>query len=240
MAIYAISDLHLSIKSNKPMDVFGPLWQDYTNKIINSWQSVVNDDDLVIIGGDISWAMYLEDACDDLALLNSLNGTKLIHRGNHDYWWQSASKMKNFFLENSFLTLNILQNSSYIYKDTAICGVRLWEIPKSENLKKDDLKIYERELIRLELSLKDMEQKISKSDSPIKSRIVSFHYPPLKDGEIDENVFSLLKRYDVNKCVYGHIHSHNRLNYPACEKEGITFNLVSCDNLDFKPYNLDF
>ena len=226
MALYAISDLHLSFGTNKPMNIFGSKWENYTEKLKINWQSVVKTDDVVIIPGDISWAMYMEDSYEDFKFINSLNGTKLIMKGNHDYWWTTVSKMQKYFEENEFTSIEILNHNAYMYNDTAICGTRGWIFPP-ENSIGEDKKIFEREKIRLVLSLEE-----AKSKNPDEI-IVAMHYPPLGDGNND--FVNIMKEYSVTRCIYGHLHGSSHANAVEGVKDGIQFNLVSCDYMNFNP-----
>ena len=145
MAIYALADLHLSFNTDKPMDVFGDAWGNYTEKIYDNWQSIVKDEDLVIIPGDVSWATYMDDAWEDFNFINNLKGKKIILKGNHDYWWTTLSKMNKFLEENKFDTIKILNNTAVEYEDTALCGTRGWWV--KEDMTDEDLKILDREIL---------------------------------------------------------------------------------------------
>jgi len=219
MAIYAISDLHLSFGESKPMEIFGSNWEGHSNKIKDNWEALVKDDDLVLLPGDFSWAMYLENTYKDFEYLNGLPGKKLLLKGNHDYWWNSLAKMRKFLEENNFESIDFIQNNSYLHEDRIICGARGWA---------DDKKILKRENIRLEISLKDGISKYGED----KEIIVCMHYPPFTSAEeLDVNFIHTMKKYNVKKCIYGHIHG-----VQVDEKNiyGIEFKLVSSDYLDFK------
>ena len=236
MALYAMSDLHLSLSAEKPMDIFGSAWHNYMEKIDANWRSLITDDDLVIVGGDISWAMYIEEANKDFEFLNLLPGKKLLVRGNHDYWWTSYSKLRQYVASNGFDTISFLQNDSFVYENTVISGTRGWLIPSSESFGSKDSGIYERELIRLELSLKSA---VSNSDEGMR-RIAVLHYPPISsEGVPDEKISELLRRYGVTKCVYGHLHGYACSESFSGVADGIEYALVSADHLQFNPYNLD-
>lgn len=235
MALFAMSDLHLSLSADKPMDVFGYTWHNYMEKIRSLWCETVSEDDLVIVGGDISWAMYLGDAVDDFRFLNELPGRKLLIRGNHDYWWESLSKLKAFTSANGFDTIGFLQNDAFVWDNTVIAGTRGWLIPASDSFKAEDRKIYERELIRLDLSLKS-----AQSLAPDMEKLAVFHYPPLKnDGSPDSSVSKILHTYNVRRCIYGHLHGTVAKESFSGVADGIEYRLVSADYLNFKPYNLD-
>lgn len=241
MALYAMSDLHLSFSCDKPMDVFGAGWQNYTERIFENWTGTVKDNDLVIVGGDISWAMYLEDTYEDFQFLNSLPGKKLLLRGNHDYWWMSIAKMKAFFEGNGFDTVSFLQNDAVCFGDSLIAGTRGWLLPSNDGFGSTDRKIYERELIRLELALEAMAKLEEKSEVKAKRRIAVFHYPPFdKDNIPDSRITELLSRYSVTDCLYGHLHGLACKGAFNGKYGGINFALTSADFLEFRPLNLDF
>lgn len=240
MALYAMSDLHLSLSASKPMDVFGPSWHNYMEKIYSNWNEIVTKDDTVVVGGDISWAMYLEDAYEDLKFLDSLPGKKLIMRGNHDYWWQTLSKMKSFFQRNGFSSIDILQNNAFVIGDKSVSGTRGWILPSSDSFRADDRKIYERELIRLSLSLDALEKEEAQNGGSTYERIVVLHYPPVNaNGGADRNILEILRKYSVKKCIYGHLHGNVGQSAFCGNIGGIEFRLVSSDYLKFIPCNLD-
>ncbi|MBE7049834.1 MAG: serine/threonine protein phosphatase [Ruminococcaceae bacterium] len=236
MALYAMSDLHLSLGVEKPMDVFGNSWHNYMKKIKFQWNKTVGKDDTVIVGGDISWGMYLDEAKEDFAFLNSLPGKKILLRGNHDYWWESLSKLRAFLLKNSFDTIEFLQNDAMVVQEKVVCGTRGWILPQSDGFTGKDRKIYERELIRLSLSL-EKGKKISEG----REVICVFHFPPLKsDGSLDPSIGEILHKNSVKRCLYGHLHGQVAKSAFEGVSEGIEFRLVSADFLEFTPYNLDF
>ncbi len=228
MAIFAISDLHLSLGGDKPMDVFGSKWSNYTEKMEKVWNSIVTDDDVVIIPGDISWATYINDAVTDFNYINSLKGKKLILKGNHDYWWTTLNKMNAFLEENNFDTIKILQNTAYLYDNVAICGTRGWTIPPL-NSDGENKKIFEREKQRLILSLEN-----AKALKPEKI-IVAMHFPPLDKSAETSDFLEILKAYDVSECIFGHLHDSAHSSAPTGEYGGIKLRLVSCDYLNFTP-----
>lgn len=228
MAIFAISDLHLSLNGEKPMDIFGSKWDNYVEKMANNWNSVVTEDDLVIIPGDISWAMYLQDTTKDLEYINNLNGKKVLIRGNHDYWWTTLNKMEKFISENKFDTISFLKNTAFIWEDTAICGTRGWNIA-DENSSEDDKKIYQRERQRIVLSLED-----ARMQKP-KSIIVAMHYPPKENNSVSSGFMDILENYNVEQCIFGHLHGGSHKNAPAGDESGIKLRLVACDYTDFTP-----
>ena len=227
MAIYALADLHLSFGTDKPMDVFGPKWENYTQKIQQNWKSIVTDDDLVIIPGDVSWATYIEDAREDFKFINDLPGKKVIIKGNHDYWWTTLKKMEEFLKENHFDTIKILNNTAITFEDAAICGTRGWSV--QENNDEADEKIIDREKKRLILTLEEgvkLKQK---------RLIVGIHYPPF-DRHGEENGFlEIMRNYNVDLCVYGHLHSYAHKNAVEGNLGGINLKLVAADYVDFAP-----
>ncbi len=230
MALFAISDLHLSFGTDKPMNIFGSKWEGYTERLFNNWQSKVKEDDIVIIPGDISWATYIEEAYKDFEYINSLNGTKILLKGNHDYWWTTVSKMEKFLNDNNFSTIKILNNTAFMYKGIAICGTRGWNsVP--ENSVSDDKKIFDREKIRLVLSLES-----AKALNPDKI-IVAMHYPPITEEQ--SSFFEILKEYKVSRCVYGHLHGPSHQNAIVGEVDGIKIDLVSGDYINFDPLFLE-
>ena len=233
MALFTISDLHLPLGVDKPMDIFGKSWENYVEKIEKEWRDNVGDGDLVVMPGDFSWAMYLEESKKDFEFLNALPGEKLLLKGNHDYWWETMNKMRGFLSENGFSGIDFLQNKSVIYKNIAICGTRGWSYiglnaPKST----EDETIFRREVLRLEMSLADAKEK-----NPDEI-IVFMHYPPILPEFRDSDFSRLMKEYGVKRCVYGHIHGINRKNAVTGVVDGIEYMLVSCDYLGFSPHKL--
>jgi len=225
MSIYAISDLHLSFSSNKPMDRFGEKWVNYEEKLKQNWINTIKEDDVVILPGDFSWAMYLKETYKDFEYLNSLPGKKILIKGNHDYWWSTLAKMNQYLEENKFDTIQILHNNSFKFEDWVICGTRFWQ-----DIKEDD-KIYNRELKRLELSIDDAKNKYGE-ESDI---IVATHYPPNFD---DEQFMNFLKNNNVKKYIYGHLHNVTLSELRDVTINNIEFKLVSCDYLEFNPIKL--
>ena len=234
MAVYTIADLHLPGKDgkNKSMEVFGSRWTGCVEKLIKNWTAVVNDSDTVVIPGDISWAMTLEDALKDFKLLDSLPGTKIIGKGNHDFWWATASKMYRFFEENKLDTLRILYNNSYIVEECALCGSRGWFSDESNQKtvgEVDWMKIVDRESARLKISLDSVP--MEHYELP---KIVFLHFPPVWNSSVSEDIISLMHEYNVRRCYYGHIHGVYTSD-AVFEYEGIRFEMISADYLDFCP-----
>ncbi len=231
MSIYAIADLHLSFGTNKPMDVFGDNWEEHTEKIKDDWLSKVKEDDLVLLPGDFSWAMYLKDTGLDFEYLCSLPGRKLMLKGNHDYWWTTITSMKKYLQENNFENIDFLHNNSFEYEDYIICGTRGWTNIDTE----EDRKVLRRERLRLQLSLEDGIKKYSRD----KKIIVCMHYPPFNQIQDEEMDFiSLMKQYNVEKCIYGHLHGPSHREAREGIIDGIEFKLVSCDYTGFKLIKL--
>lgn len=231
MRIYAISDLHLSVNNPKPMDIFGPTWEGYLDKIFADWKAKVSDDDIVLLAGDFSWAMKLEETKADFDMLKDLPGKKIIIRGNHDYWWKSISAVRNVLP----LGFYAIQNDAIKFGNYIICGTRLWNLPDvNKSLSAEDDKIYKRELIRLEMTLQNA-QKMKTGDEKI---ICMVHYPPYTFKEEDNEVTSLMEKYGVYKVVYGHIHAVCKQNL-VLNKNGITYYLTSCDIVGNELIDID-
>ena len=221
MKIFSISDLHLSINSNKPMNIFGPVWDNYLDEIEDSWLANVTEDDLVLIPGDISWAMKLGDAVPDLEFIAKWPGKKVIIKGNHDYWWSGISQVRNVLPINMYA----LQNDAVKFDDVVVCGSRGWTVPETAHKTIDDEKIYKRELIRMELSLKSAND-IRKPGDKL---IVMIHYPPF-NLKLEENEFTeLFKKYNVDLVVYGHLHAYDKKQRLITYVNGIKYYLTSCD-----------
>lgn len=236
MAIYTISDLHLSLSTDKPMDVFGGKWNNYTQKIKDNWNRVVSENDTVLIGGDISWAMRLEECVADFEFINSLSGSKIIFKGNHDYWWCGIGKMNEFIRSNGFDTIRIVHNDALVVEDALICGTRGWILPSDDSFSEADRRIYEREILRLEMSLCSGEKLIREKKEQINRRICVLHYPPfLKNKMPDSNIAEILAEHNVTECIYGHLHAHALRNAFEGECGGITYILASADYLEFCP-----
>ncbi len=222
MAIYVLGDPHLSFSADKPMDIFGSCWQDHPEKIKRAWEKMVKADDTVILAGDLSWAMSLKDAEPDLRFFHDLPGRKVLLKGNHDYWWETVSKMNRFFEERKWDDFQILYNNSILCENIAVCGTRGWE---AESTGEQDRKILQREVQRLELSLQ--------SAPADRERVVILHYPPF-DGE-HAPFEELFKKYGVKRCYYGHIHGRAARESVPIEKDGVLYTLISADALDFTP-----
>ena len=223
MALYAIGDTHLSLGTAKPMDVFGGDWEGYVEKLRAGFAQV-QPEDTVVLCGDLSWGMNLEEAKADFAFLNALPGRKLLVKGNHDYWWTTAAKMERFFAENGFTTLNILHNNCYEYGDFALCGTRGWFF--EEGASAQNTKVFHREVMRLEASLKGAEGR------PI---LAFLHYPPLYTGYRCPEIISKLEEYQVRQCFYGHLHGPTHRRAIEGTVQNVAYSLVSADYLGFVP-----
>ncbi|MCM1533775.1 MAG: metallophosphoesterase [Corallococcus sp.] len=221
MKVYAISDLHLSTVCQKPMDIFGKAWENYFEIISEDWRGKVSDDDVVLLPGDFSWAMRMEDALPDFERVAALPGRKVILRGNHDYWWNTLSQVRNSIPSGFYA----LQNDCIRFDDILICGTRGWVCPDGNNLSDEDKKIYLRETERLKLSLSVMQKERKPNDKVI----AIMHYPPF-NGRYDESDFT--KQFvlnDVPVVVYGHLHGKDSRANLHFKKFGIDFYLTSCD-----------
>lgn len=225
MSLFCIADLHLSLGNDKPMDIFSG-WQDYTSRILNNWNSIVKDEDTVVVAGDISWAMKLEDCFNDFDFINNkLKGNKILLKGNHDYWWGTKKKIDSYLEENGFDKIKILFNNSYTVGNYNICGTRGWNL---EIDSEEDEKILNRELGRLKLSLDSVDND--------KETIVFLHYPPLYGTQRCQEIFDILHNYNIKKCYYGHLHGQKIIKY-SCngDYEGIKLKLISTDSVSFTP-----
>lgn len=231
MAIYAIGDTHLSFGTDKPMDVFGGEWQNYSEKLKNNWQQIIKRDDHVLIAGDISWAMNLSELYPDFEFLNNLNGKKYLIKGNHDYWFDTMKKINIFLSQNNFTSLKMIHNDCEIVENTAICGTRGW-LFTGEQSTPQDKKIYQRELVRLEASLKAAVLKKAENI------IVMLHYPPIYENNICNEFIKLISDYGVKTCVYGHLHAAALKYAFQGNVGGVEYKLVSSDYLDFSPIRI--
>lgn len=225
MAVFAIADLHLPARQ-KPMDVFGAHWKDHFQRISADWTARVKPGDVVLLPGDLSWAMRLEEAAEDLDSIARLPGTKLLLRGNHDYWWSSIGRVRRALGEGMIA----IQNDSVMIDGRLYAGSRGWTLPGADATD-DDRRIYERERLRLEMSLKHARGR--DANAPLTAML---HFPPLTD---DEPGFSdILEAYGVCDCVYGHLHGAAIHGAVRGLRRGVCYHQVSCDGLDFKLYSL--
>ena len=223
MQIYSIADLHLSLTAEKPMDVFGEAWRGHTEKLERNWRDTVKEDDLVLIPGDISWAMQLQAALPDLSFIGALPGRKILLKGNHDYWWSAVGRVRASLPAG----MRALQNDSFVEDGVGICGSRGWLCPGSSNFSQDDEKIYLRELDRLTLSLNSL--------PAVETKIAMLHFPPFSDKDRASGFTERLEAAGVKIAVYGHLHGEaNRYAFEG-DKNGVYYHCVAADKLDFTP-----
>lgn len=236
MAVYSIADLHLSGTVDKPMDIFGNRWQGYREKLENRWRAVVGENDTVVVPGDISWAMTLSEAAEDLKFIDSLPGKKLIGKGNHDFWWQTMAKMTRFLEENAIQSIRFLYNNAYAVENKVICGTRGWYVEEKFQQKArnnpDYAKIVAREANRLEMCLTEAES--IRSQTGNEEILVYFHFPPVFGGFVCRELVEVLKRYEITRGFYGHIHGVYNIPYHSVF-EGIDMTIISADYLNFTP-----
>lgn len=227
MALYAIGDLHLCLGAPKPMDIFGGAWVGYMDKL-KEGLSIVTEEDTLVLLGDLSWSLDLANARDDFAWINEIPGRKIILKGNHDYWWSTAAKFQKFCLEHGFTDMHILNNNCFEYDSWAICGTRGWFFEEERSGAHDE-KVFRRELIRLETSLKAAGEK---------PKMVFLHYPPRYKGYECREILELLEKYEVRRCFYGHLHGGSHKLAMEGPWDGVDFKLVAADYIGFKPYRV--
>lgn len=228
MALYAIGDLHLCLGAPKPMDIFGGAWVGYMDKL-RQGLSVITEKDTTVLLGDLSWALGLEEAKADFAWMHEhIPGKKIILKGNHDYWWNTVAKFNRFCGENGFENFHILNNNCFEYQGFSICGTRGWFF-EEDRCGEHDEKVFKRELIRLETSLKAAGQM---------PKMVFLHYPPRYKGYECTEILELLKKYEVRQCFYGHLHGASHSLAQEGLWDGVEFRLVAADKLQFKPYKV--
>jgi len=225
MALYAIGDLHLSLGSDKPMDIFGGGWDNYVCKIKEGF-SVLGPDDVCVLCGDTSWGMSLEESLEDFRFVNELPGKKIILKGNHDYWWTTVKKMTEFFACNDINSIEILNNNCFLFGEAAICGTRGW-ILESEADAAHHEKITARETGRLRASLQTARAAAEK--------LCFFHYPPRIKDVVNDDIVNAMNEYGVRKCWYGHLHGFGHRSAVRGQVEGVFYEMVSADYIDFKP-----
>lgn len=222
MSLYAIADTHLSFGTNKPMDSFEG-WQDYTKRLEKNWNHLVDDDDYVLIAGDVSWAMNFEELYADFSFIDKLNGKKIIVKGNHDYWWNTVTKMNKFIEDNGFTTISLLHNNAYDFEGFSVCGSRGWFFDSDEE---KDEKVLNREVNRIKLSIESASQE---------EKIVFLHYPPVTVNDSCEEIMNLLKEKKISNCYFGHLHGAAARFSVDDIVDGIKFRLISADRLNFTP-----
>lgn len=226
MALYVLGDPHLSFRSQKPMDIFGGAWNGYVDKL-REGLSILREEDTIVLAGDISWGMSLEESTEDFAFLDAFPGRKLIVKGNHDYWWTTANKTYRFWEEHGFKTLNLLHNNCYEYGGYALCGTRGWFLDEDKN--GHNQKVFNRELLRLETSLKAAGEK---------PKLVFLHYPPLYQGYSCPEILNLLEKYQVRACYYGHLHGGSHRLALEGMHGSVDYHLVAGDYLGFHPLKI--
>lgn len=225
MSLFVIADVHLSFGADKPMDVFKG-WENYTVNLEKSWRRLVKAEDTVVIAGDISWAMKLEDTIADFTFLQNLPGRKILLKGNHDYWWSTKAKMDKFLVDHGFHTLSVLHNCTFETEDYALCGSRGWFYDAEQDA---DKRILLREAGRLRMSI---EAAMKTGKEPI----AFLHYPPIYNNMECPEILNVLREYPIKRCFYGHIHGGNAARYAFNgERYGIQFRLVACDHVHFTP-----
>lgn len=226
--IFAISDLHLGFSCSKPMDVFGTRWDNHEERILKNWQEKVKNEDVVLVAGDISWEMYVKNAVSDFDFINKLNGTKIITKGNHDYWWDTLSKLNRFLDENNFSTIKFLHNTNVVFGDLVICGTKGY--PETEGIPQgeEEKKLYLREIQRLKNAVCDAK------NTGAKRVVVMLHYPPGTDSEFAR----ILKEAQVDFCIYGHLHGGTFGAVTRGNVGGVEYRLTSSDYLNFNPIEI--
>ncbi len=227
MALFAISDLHLDLTGSKPMDIFGYNWANHDEKIKKNWNSKITSEDKVLISGDISWSMNMEGGACDLEWVHQLPGTKLMIKGNHDYWWNSITKLNNMYEDMGFI-----QNNFFTYKDYGICGTRGWNCPESDNFSVHDEKIYKRELLRMKNSLN------CAVEAGYKKFIVMIHYPPISEKFMSSGFTDIFEEYGVEKVIYGHLHGESLSRAVTGKLNGVEYILASADYVKFNPIRI--
>ncbi|WP_312712706.1 metallophosphoesterase [Proteiniclasticum ruminis] len=224
MALYAISDLHLSLSGDKPMDVFSEEWKNHDMRIRENWLKKVKEEDTVLLAGDLSWSMKLQGGKEELDFVAGLPGRKIIIKGNHDYWWGSITKLNSMYDNMDFI-----QNNFFAYEDYAICGTRGWVLPGSSLFKEEDEKIFRREVLRLKMSLDAAKKR------GFQKFIVMIHYPPVNETFKDSEFTDIFEEYGVEKVIYGHLHGKSLQRVMTGERKGVEYILTSCDYIGFDP-----
>lgn len=227
MALYAIGDLHLCLGAPKPMDVFGGAWVGYMDKL-KEGMSVLKEDDTLVLLGDLSWALDLNGAKADFAWIQEIPGRKIILKGNHDYWWSTVAKFRKFCEENGFSNMELLNNNCFFYEDWALCGTRGWFFEEERSGQHDE-KVFRRELMRLEASLKAAGDR---------EKLVFLHYPPRYRGYTCPEILQLLEKYSVRRCFYGHLHGASHCLAIEGVWNGVDYRLLASDYLDFRPFQV--
>ncbi|MBO4495377.1 MAG: metallophosphoesterase [Clostridiales bacterium] len=262
MSIFAIADLHLSLSVDKPMDVFGPGWQNYVERIEKHWREKIRPEDTVLIPGDISWGLSMDEALADLQFVEALPGQKILSKGNHDLWWGTNKKVEDFLASHGMTSMRLLKNNGFFIEGTLIAGSRGWLLPENPESKEADEKIYLREVGRLERSLADSIKAYEKAQAAgaaaaastgaaegaevgVESafgasprKVVMLHYPPIYDPERSNGFTETLEKYGVDLCLYGHLHGRGHLKAFEGVKNGVEYRLIAADYLQFDPMQL--
>ena len=235
MSLFVMADLHLSSDRSKSMEIFGPRWQDYMEKIQNNWNRIVSPEDTVIVPGDISWSLRLEDSLDDFRFLDALNGKKLIGKGNHDFWWSTHSKLRAFWEQNQISSVDILYNNAHRFDNCIVSGTRGWFVEENQQHTVGNVehaKIVNREAIRLRLSLEEaVRLRGDDKDLPI---VVFLHFPPVWNDFVCREILNVLHEFEIKTCYFGHIHGAYYAPRTQCF-EGINFTICAADYLNFTP-----
>ena len=226
MAVFAIGDTHLSLSCPKPMDIFAG-WEDYQQRLEYNWRAMVAPEDTVVVAGDISWAMRLEDTVADFDFLHRLPGRKLLLKGNHDYWWNTRTKMEGFFAQQGWSSLGILHNNAIEAEGVALCGSRGWIF---ENGQAHDAKVIMREAGRIRTALE--------AALPGMERLLFLHYPPIYGQQIINEFFDLMEKFNVRQCFYGHLHGPSLVSAFQGEFRGVCMKMISADYLKFVPWRI--
>ena len=234
MKLFALSDLHLAHTVDKPMTIFGDKWKNHTQLIRQSWQKTVTDEDVVILGGDISWGKSLDEAVADLRFVDELPGQKIMLRGNHDYWWTSLSKMNQLCEQENLKTLHFLRNNALRFGSFLIGGTRGWLLPDDDEFTAQDQKIFERELIRMQLSLDDMKKENKKRDGGL-TQVFAMHYPPVSANGASSKMSELLSEAKIQLCIIGHKHHELPILLSTPLLAEVRYVLTSADQLSFIP-----
>ncbi len=235
MAIFAIADLHLSHGTDKPMDIFGTNWERHEERLKEAWLHCVTEEDTVLIPGDISWGMTLDEALPDLVFLDQLPGRKILSKGNHDYWWGTSGKLETFQREHGLTTLSFLKNNAFLADGRAICGSRGWLLPQDPEFKPADQVILERELSRLERSILSAKDLLVERPG---SLIALLHFPPLMRSQKESDFTRLLEKHGIGTCIYGHLHGRGHQKAFEGNRNGVEYLLASGDYISFKPLRL--
>lgn len=226
--IFAISDLHLSFCVNKPMNVFGGKWDNYEERLKQNWQTMVGQEDIVLMPGDTSWGTYLKETIEDFSFIENLNGTKVISKGNHDYWWETLSKLNAYLQDNSFSTIRFMHNTIEQFGPVTVCGTKGYPETEQEPENDEERKLYNRELVRLENAIEAAKK------TGAEKIIVMLHYPPGANSAFAK----VMQDAKVDYCLFGHLHGNSYQNAVQGNVRGVEYRLVSSDYLKFMPIEI--